>query len=394
MVRRNKRPPTDAPVVAAALRAPARGSAPLGLLAAGQALFAWAWEHKARSAAAGFLAMAFAAVLLQPSDAALMARALSSRARFAPLEVEHLVERREMSAIVKAIEQDGNYVIVDGGNRVGKSVAVEVAASRLSASRTVRWTVCDEGSTAVSVLRGVFGLDAASTPFLHVLTTFTMLSLPPALVSISDIRGLVLASDASRQEPVLVVEMAGRLRVRELQELLDFAKDLADWHLGCFVFVFSPSDTHDTIGFFGSVSPATIIHVGNLSPAESMAFLAGADCDAGRAAALDAIVGGYLPHLILDAVRDYCRGALALADVEGTLLPDIGAEVRALDKAFGSGYTCSGLCGVVAKARPSPKVLDVLLQKHLIVAAMKRGVFVESRLVRAWINASCSCREK
>lgn len=383
-------PPRRKPHAAAGARA---GPAPFGLLAAGRALCSWALEHKALGAAAVSLALALVLVLLQPSDAALVARALSSRARVAPPEVALLVERREMSAIVSAVEQGGDFVIVDGGNCVGKSVAVEVAASRLSASRTVRWSGCDEGSTAVGVLRGLFGLDTtASTSFLRVLTAVAKLS-PPAPASIADLRGLVLASDASRREPVLVVEMAERLDVRELKALLDFAKELVDKRRGRFVFVFSPTDKLDAIGDFGSVSRATVIHVGNLAHAEAMGFLAGAGCDAGRAAALDVLVGGHLPHLISEAVRGYCRGAWPLADVEGTLLAGLGAQVRAADRALGAGSACRGLCGVAAEAWPSPEVLDVLLRKHLVVAALKRGVVIESRLVRAYVNANCSCSQ-
>jgi hypothetical protein len=210
--------PTDAPVAeaAAAIPAPARpgaraGPAPFGLFAAGRALCAWAWEHKALSAAA---VSALVAVLLQPSDAALVARALSSRAHVAPPDVAQLVERREMSAIVDAIELGRKFVIVDGGNGVGKSVTVEVAAWRLSASRTVRWITCNEGSTALGVLRGLFGLDTASTLLLRALSAVAKYS-PSALALISDLRGLVLTSDAARRrEPVLVVEMAERLGVR------------------------------------------------------------------------------------------------------------------------------------------------------------------------------------
>jgi hypothetical protein len=273
---------------------------------------------------------------------------------------------------------------------VGKSVAVEVAAARLSASRTVRWSVCDEGSTAAGVLRHVFGLDAEPASFSRVVAAVAKLSLP-APASIADIRGLVLKTGASRPEPVFVVEMAERLGVRELKSLLDFAKELVDKRRGRFVFVFSPTDKLDVIGDFGSVSRAKVIHVGNLDHAESMALLARAGCDAGRAAALDAVVGGHLPHLISDDVDDYCRGVRPLAGVQGTLLALLGAEARAVDRLLGSGSACRGLCGVEAEAWPTPELLDALLKKHLVVAALKRGVLIESRLVRAYVNASCSC---
>lgn len=381
-------------VAAAAMRAPVRVAAPCGLFAAGRALWAWAWDNKAVSAILVSAAVVYAVVLLQPSDAALVARALSSRVRIAPPVVARLVERPEMSAIVHAIEQGGDFVILDGGNRVGKSVAVRVAASRLSASRTVRWwSVCTEGSTAIGVLRGLFGLDTASMSFMRVLTSVAKLS-PSAPPSIADLQGLVFASDASHQEPVLVVDMAERLGVRELKALLDFAKELVDERRGRFVFVFSPTDKLDAIGDFGSVSRAEVIHVGSLGHVESIEFLAGAGCDAGRAAALDALVGGHLPHLVSKAVRECCRGALPLAEVEGTLLAGVGAQVRAANGVLGKGPVCNGLCSAVAEAAyPSPEVLNVLLKKRLVVAALNRGILIESRLVRAWVNATCACEK-
>jgi len=333
------------------------------------------------------LAVALAAGLLQPSDATLVARALSSREQFAPPAVAHLVERREMSSIVDAIERGGDFVIVDGGNRVGKSVAVEVAAARLSASRTVRWSVCDEGSTAAAVLQQLLGLDSQTTVLARVLASVA--ALPP--LSVADMTDLVLSARMPGPEPVFVVESAERLEIMELRSLLCFAKELVDERRGRFVVVFAPTDKLDVIGDFGSVSRAKVIHVGNLDHAESMALLASAGCDAGRAAALDAVVGGHLPHLISDDVDDYCRGVRPLAGVQGTLLALLGAEARAVDRVLGSGSACRGLCGVEAEAWPTPELLDALLKKHLVVAALKRGVLVESRLVRAYVNASCSC---
>jgi hypothetical protein len=147
-------------------------------------------EGKAVGSTLVGLAILILAVQLQPSESTMVARALSSQTRLAMPQLARLVERREMSAIVSAVEQGGDYIVVDGGNRVGKSVAVEVAASRLSGSRSVRWSACDEGDTAAVLLRRLFGLDDAATSLSR---NFAKL-LPPVPPSVADIRKLVLSS--------------------------------------------------------------------------------------------------------------------------------------------------------------------------------------------------------
>lgn len=284
-----------------------------------------------------------------------------------------------------------NYVIVDGGNRVGKSVAVKVAASRLSASRTVRWSACDEGGTAVGLLRGIFGLDTAPTFFLRVLNAVATLSLTPAEASMADLRSLVLASDASRQEPVFVVELAERLEIRELKSLLNFAKELVDMRRGRFIFVFAPTDKLDTIGDFGAATRATVVHVGELNDEETTAFLKNSGCGADQSAALYGLIGGHLPHLLSYTVHEYCRGTKTRADVEGAFRAKIDAQVDSVNCDLGVGAACRGLCGVATKEWPSPGVLDVLLKKHLVVKSLKKGVYMDSQLVRAYVQASCSC---
>ena len=369
------------------------GVAPFNLVAMLRAWWAWSWESKAMSSTLVALSMLVAAVLLQPSESTLVQRALTSQSHVAMPQLARFVERREMSAVINAIEVGENYIVVDGGNRVGKSVAVEVAASRLSGTRTVRWSVCDEGDTAAVQLRRLFGLDAVTTSLSRVIAGITKLS-PPVPPSVSDIRGMVLAASASgRREPVLVVEMAERLEVKELKTLLDFAKELVDKRRGRFIFVFSPTEKLDAIGDFGSLSRAEVVHVGALSKAEATAFLSNSGCDAEQASALYALVGGHLPHLVAQTVGDYCRGTASLAAVEDVLVADIVAQVEAVDRELGVGSGCGGLCGVTAKAWPKPAVLDALVKKHLVLAALKKGVFVESQMVRAFVHARCACNQ-
>lgn len=340
------------------------------------------------------LAILILAVQLQPSESTMVARALSSQTRLAMPQLARFVERREMSAIVSAVEQGDDFIVVDGGDRVGKSVAVEVAASRLSGSHTVRWSACDEGDTAAVLLRRLFGLDDATTSLSRIFAGVAKL-LPPAPPSVADIRRLVLSSSSasagSSLEPVLVVEMAERLEVKELKSMLDFAKELADKRRGRFIFVFSPTENLDDIRRFGSLSRAKVVHVGDLSDSEATSFLAQVGCSPERASALYALVGGHLPHLVTDTAREYCRGTLALSDVNGVLFADIDAQVEAVDRVLGTGSTCRGLCGVQTKDWPKPGVLDMLLREHLVMAALRKGIFLDSKLVISFADARCHC---
>ena len=382
------------PAAAAAGGAPTPdGAAPPRLHATVQAWWAWLRENMAVSSVLVALMVIVAAVVLQPSEATLVTRALSSRTLLAEPSIAPYVERREMALIVDTVERGMDYIVVDGGNRVGKSVAVKVAMARLSAARTVRWSVCNKKDTAASVLRRLFGLDASTTWLSRTFASVAKLS-QPVPPSVADIQGLVLSTTApGRLEPVLVVEMAERLEVEELKSLLDFAKELNDEHLGRFIFVFSPTGKLYTIGDFGSVSRAKVVHVGDLSETEAAAFLTKSGCAADRASALYALIGGHLPHLVTDTVHAYCRGTLTLADVEGELLADIGAQMDDIDRVLGAGSACRGLCGVETKVWPTPEVLDVLLKKHLVVAALRRGVHLGSQLVRAVAIARCSCKQ-
>lgn len=248
--------------------------------------------------------------------------------------------------------------------------------------------MCGEGDTAATVFRRLVGLDAAATSFSRVIAGVAKLS-PSAPLSVSDIKGLLLA--ALGPEPVLVVEMAERLETKELKSLLDVAKELVDKRRGRFVFVFSPTDKFAALRRFGSLSRAEVVHVGELSRAETAAFLTLSGCDADRAESLYALTGGHLPHLDSLRVFDYCRGATALSDVKGELFADIGGQLEAIDGALGDGEACGGLCSVMYKSLPSPAVLNALVQDHIVVASLRRGNFVESSALRAYATERCSC---
>ena len=373
-----------------AIGAPAPGGvAPAGRIATAQTWWAWLWENKAASSTLVALAVLVVAALVLPSRAATVARALSSRTPFPMPTLARFVERREMALIVDAVEHGMDYVVVDGGNRVGKSVAVEVAASRLSGTHSVLWSVCNEGDTAAMVLRRLLGLDVEMSTTSLVFASLAKLQLSEPR-SVAEIRSLVLSTSKSGSEPVFVVEMAERLEVKELKALLDFAKELTDLRRGRFIFVFSPTEKFDAIGEFGSLSRAKVIDVGDLSEAETTTFLTRSGCAKDQAVALYAFIGGHLPHLLSDTVFDYCRGTLSLAGVESTLFAKIGKHVENVDRILRSA--CDGLCGVMTKAWPEPEVLDVLLKEHLVIALLEGGVYVDSQVVRAFVNARCTCR--
>jgi hypothetical protein len=188
--------------------------------------------------------------------------------------------------------------------------------------------------------------------------------------------------------------MAERLEIKELKTLLDFAKVLVDKGCGRFVFVFSPTDKLDTIGDFGSVSRAEVVHIGDFSETETTTFLVSLGCDADQAIELYNLIGGHLPYLMQRIIRDYCHSLLPLPKIEAMLLEKIGSQVEAVDRVLGIGSACSGLCGVQTNVWPKREVIDSLLTKHLIVAALNKGIFIESQMIRSFMKLHCSCYNK
>jgi hypothetical protein len=334
--------------------------------------------------------VAAAAILLHLTSANVMARTLSSRARLPMPMLVPFVERREMALIVDAIERGRDFLVVDGGNRVGKSVAVEVAAARLSITRTVLWSKCKLGGTAAAVLWRLYGLDT-TVQGVFARAIAGVAKMPPLeQSSISDIEDLVTSASAPAVEPVLVVEMAERLEVPELKSLLDFAKELVDKRRGRFIFVFSPTDKLDAIRSFGSLSRAKAVHVGDLSQTEATEFATGSGCNNDKAASVYALAGGHLPHLVSDMVLDYCRGLAALSEVEAALIADIGAKAEAVDRQLGACSACAGLGGVAEKAWPAPELLAALVREHLVVAALRSGYYIGSQAARTYAATRCA----
>lgn len=348
----------------------------------------------------GLLVAAVAALLAAlpaPTGAdAAVAAALAAAARRAPLampRIEPFVERREMALIVEAATAGAKYVVIDGGNAAGKSVAVEAAAAILSRDgRVVLSAICEAGDSAAGVLQRIFGLERPASLIAHVLGAVTKTSPSGGPPPVAEIRRALIAR-APVAEPVFVVEMAERLAVAELKSLLDLAKEVVDKRSGRFVFVFSPNaGAFDAIRSFGSLSRAQVVHVGSLDAAEAARLLAGLGCNELRAAAFVSLVGGHLPHLIGNSARHYCGGAqLSLRDAEAELLAGLAAQVKALDRVHGPGATCASLCGVTSEIWPPPNLLDALLRAHLAIASLQLDIIVESRLVQRFMALRCNC---
>ena len=131
--------------------------------------------------------------------------------------------------------------------------------------------------------------------------------------------------------------------------------------------------------------------MGDLSEAEAQLFIAKMGCGPDQATELFSLTGGHLPHLMMRASRLFCSGRAPISYVESELIADVDDQVEAVDRSLGVGSACAGLCGVVAKAWPAPGVLGALIREHLVVAALKKGVYVDSQAARAVIALRCAC---
>jgi hypothetical protein len=97
---------------------------------------------------------------LIPSEASRVAAALSSHNRIVLQHMENFIERHEIALIISAIMNSANnFVVVEGGNRMGKTIAVKAAASYLSNTRTVLWYNCTGESTMKGALMELYGVE-------------------------------------------------------------------------------------------------------------------------------------------------------------------------------------------------------------------------------------------
>jgi hypothetical protein len=369
----------------------------------------WGNSRGGAAAVVAVVVIAIVASVMLQSDAQRVESVLHSPPplRDPRLHIPNFVDRPAVvDKIASAASSEDTYVIVEGGNGVGKSTAVLAALNRLSSARPVLVHTCLETDASESLLRALFRLGDSTTTENNtggglVATVDAHARVGPLLLS------RTIARLGGPPPPLLVLEAAERLSVPVLKGCLDFAKELADARLGTFIFVFSPSsDKFPAIKGFGSMSRAHIVDVGDLSEGESIELLTrpappgGANCSMERAEELVSVMRGHLPYLKSPLSRAFCAGAAATTtheDVERALFEGISASVYAVDTSpHEGGAACRTLC-VVAHARiipglPSPATLAALLSEHLIHASLllKRHVLTTAA-IRRFVDLNCGC---
>ena len=326
-----------------------------------------------------------------PSDSARIAAALSSRPIVPPPAVPAFVHRAVIDTIVAAATSGSSFLMVEGGNRMGKTVAVRAAAARLSTQRTVLWTSCVTSSTADSVLQRLYGLRR------NLLVDYFFGILRSTVGPPSQIEELVLSRPASSPEPVLVVERAELLALEELKRLVDFAKELRDAGLGRFIFVFSPSDKLAAVPAFGAMSRARVIPVLDLSRSETLELL-GHTCAPQRAAAVYSLLGGHLPHLMDAAVPLFCAGELDEGGMAEAFSAQVRSRLESVEWQIGCRVgtcACQAACAVLEKDWSSSLLAagrQLLLAEHLIRASLQSRVHViDAPFVRSYLQLHCKC---
>ena len=326
---------------------------------------------------------------LVPSDANRVASALASRPVITMPDIPLFVHRAAIDEIVAAATSGSKFVMVEGGNRMGKSVAVRAAAARLSTQRTVLWASCAFSCTTDTVLQRLFGLQRnALVDYLFGLMRSP--TAPPA-----GVEELVLARARSAPEPVLVVERAELLPLEELKRLLNFAKEMRDAGLGRFIFVFSPSDKLTAVSAFGSMSRARIVQVLDLSHGEAVALLA-QFCPPDRTAQVLGLLGGHLPHLVEDVVADFCAGSLGANALEGFFTALMDAKLKQVElQVECRGCACAALCAVVNGAwtgSATAGARSLLLAQHIARSSLLHGQHtIDAPFVLGYIETRCSC---
>lgn len=134
------------------------------------------------------------------------------------------VRRNEItSAIIRTVSGD-NFAVIEGPNRVGKSLAVRIAVSELSRSRIVRKVECLTSHGVVEVLAALLLADLRNLDWNANLPT----TLRPvvAMPTYEDFHVAMLRRSRQNPEPLFVVESAEHLSVPVQLTLLSFGKDL------------------------------------------------------------------------------------------------------------------------------------------------------------------------
>lgn len=125
------------------------------------------------------------------------------------------------SAVIRTVSGD-NFAVIEGPNRVGKSVAVRIAVSALSRSRLVRTVECLTSHGVVEVLAALLLADLRNLDWNANLRT----TLRPvvAMPTFEDFHVAMLHRPRQNPEPLFVVESAEHLSVPVLLTLLSFGE--------------------------------------------------------------------------------------------------------------------------------------------------------------------------
>lgn len=348
----------------------------------------------ANSAISGVLLAILVGMLVRiiTSDLRCIEHALVTKTVIQPPPLPYFVHRDVIDEIVSSATTGGRFLMVDGGNYMGKSVAVRAAAALLSHTRPVLWHSCiihgSTNSTMDNVVQQLFGLQRIP------LADYFFAARSPAGV----VEEAVLSHAPIHPEPVLVVERAELLPLEELKRLVNFAKEMCEAGLGTFIFVFSPSKKLAAVATLGAMSLAHVIPVPDFTRSETLEFL-GHFCSPERADHVYGLLGGHLPHLKEYAVKLYCAGGGGGLD-EGGLRDFFTGTVRIKLNALEMHLGCKGCACTVACAMAEENWGSTILQAahpflihlHLThVSLLSRGDAIDSPFARNYIEQRCVC---
>jgi hypothetical protein len=307
------------------------------------------------------------------------------------------VERHEMLEIQSYFNRSDivDFLVIEGDNKVGKSTIAQVAASRLSESRTVRHIMCDSKEDTQTVLRNLFALDAEPPWQNWVLEEVLGKRGVMARIKIADILSRLKGTTA--HPPVFFLKMVELLDLDTLKNLINMAKELADRRAAYFVFVFSPSDKLQAISTFGSFSRAKIVYVGDMTQAETFNFLAAKKCDEPRMHNVFGMIGGNLPHLMLQEVESYCVGDVDDAGFAAAMMRRIQSQAKLAAKALFPGDRTRGmklLCDLLCDLGGAHPDQEAILRRHKLIrmTLQDQDPILAPRLAQIFVEEACSCQ--
>lgn len=318
------------------------------------------------------------------SDSSTIARSLASPTLLSAPAFPHYVHRAVSDEIVLAASSGRKFVVVEGGEDTGKTVAVRAAAARLSASRTVLWTQCTTSSTLDTVLQRLYGLRRSQ------LVDYLLNPRPSA-----ELEEFLLSRAATQPEPVLVVDKAELLPLQDLKNLVNFAKKMCHAGLGRFILILSPSDKMTAVSTLGAMAAGRIITVLDLPRSEALELL-GHTCTPERAATVYSLVGGHLPHLLEEEVASFCAGTLDKGGLTAAFYDKVHSRLSAVEWQLPCNKcACPAACAMLNKQwgdsdliAARPLLLEQQIARHSLLHG---GYRIDTPVVLHYIEQQCSC---